>query len=331
MTDAEPKKPRPKRETLEVEIEGRPLTLSNQAKVLYPEAGFTKGQVVEYYQRIAPVVVPHLADRPLTLKRFPNGVGSMFFFEKNATKARPEWVKTVGIWGYGRGSELQFLLCNDTPTLVFIANLASLELHPALACAPELGSPTMVVFDLDPGPPADLATCCKAALVFREYFQQAGLEAVAKTSGNKGMQLYVPLNTPTSYDETKAWARGIAEDFEARYPDLFVSEMKKSIRDGKIFIDWSQNDANKTTIGVYSLRARARPTVSTPLTWEEIEGAASSGDASHLVFEAMQVLERVSRLGDLFAPALTLKQQLPAQPRAFTKKRGPRSRVPKPE
>jgi bifunctional non-homologous end joining protein LigD len=326
MSD-EPKKPRAKRETLEVEVEGRALTLSNQAKVLYPEAGFTKGQVVDYYQRIAPVLVPHLKNRPLTLKRYPNGVNSMFFFEKNATKSRPEWVQTVGIWGYGRGSELQFMLCNDTPTLVYVANLASLELHPALACAPDLASPTMVVFDLDPGPPADLATCCKAALVFREYFQKVGLTAVAKTSGNKGMQLYVPLNTPTTYDETKAWARGVAEDFETRYPDLFVSEMKKSVRDGKVFVDWSQNDANKTTIGVYSLRARARPTISTPISWEEIEGGVAG--ASHLVFEAAQVLERVARLGDLFAPALSLKQQLPAEPRAFTKKRAPRARVAK--
>lgn len=327
-TEPEPKK-KPKRETIDVEVEGKTLTLSNQAKVLYPECGFTKGAVVDYYQRIAPVLVPHLTNRPLTLKRYPNGVNSMFFFEKNATKSRPEWVKTVGIWGYGRGSELQFMLCNDTPTLVYIANLAGLELHPALACAPELASPTMVVFDLDPGPPANLATCCKAALVFRELFAKEGLVSVAKTSGNKGMQLYVPLNTPTTYDETKGWARAIAEQFEAEHPDLFVSQMKKSVRDGKIFIDWSQNDANKTTISVYSLRARARPTVSTPLSWEEIEGAAKSGDASHLVFEAPQVLERVAKVGDLFAPALTVKQLLPAGPRSATKKRAPRARVPK--
>ena len=322
MTE-ETKKPRARRETIEVEVEGRPLTLSNQAKVLYPEAGFTKGQVVDYYQRIAPVLVPHLTNRPLTLKRFPNGVNSMFFFEKNATKSRPEWVKTVGIWGHGRGSELNFILCNDTPTLVYLANLAALELHPALACAPELESPSLVVFDLDPGPPADLATCCKAAIVFREYFDKLGLEAVAKTSGNKGMQLYVPLNTPTSYDETKSWARGVAEAFEARFPEFFLSEMKKSLREGKIFIDWSQNDANKTTISVYSLRARERPTVSTPISWEEIEGAAASGDASHLVFEAGQVLTRVQTLGDLFAPALTLKQQLPDSPRASNPRRAP--------
>jgi bifunctional non-homologous end joining protein LigD len=323
VDDAEPKK-RPKRETVEVEVEGRALTLSNQAKVLYPGSGFTKGQVVDYYRRIAPVLVPHYRQRPLTLKRYPNGVDGMFFFEKNATKSRPDWVQTVGIWGYGRGSELQFVLCNDTPTLVFLANLAALELHLALACAPQLDSPTMVVFDLDPGPPADLVTCCKAALVFREYFQSKGLQAIAKTSGNKGMQLYVPLNTPTTYDETKAWARGLAEEFEEKYPELFVSEMKKSVRDGKIFIDWSQNDANKTTIGVYSLRARERPRVSTPLSWEEIELAAKSGDASPLVFEAEQVLARVEKVGDLFAPALTLKQDLPAEPRAATKKRAKR-------
>lgn len=322
----QPKKRRAKRETVEVEVDGRDLTLSNLAKVLYPEAGFTKGEVIDYYRRIAPVLVPHLADRPLTLKRYPNGVDSMFFFEKNATKSRPEWVKTVGIWGYGRGSELQFMLCNDTPTLVYIANLAGLELHPALACAPELESPTMVVFDLDPGPPADLVTCCKAALVFREYFREAGLEAVAKTSGNKGMQLYVPLNTLTTYEDTKGWARAIAEAFEARFPELFVSEMKKSVRDGKVFIDWSQNDANKTTISVYSLRARARPTVSTPISWQEIAKAAETGDPSPLVFEAGAVLERVKQLGDLFAPALTLKQQLPDSPRASTKKRAPRAR-----
>lgn len=310
-----------KSESIIAELDGRQLTLTNPSKVLYPEAGFLKGQVVDYYLNIAPVLVPHLANRPLTLKRFPNGVDHEFFFEKNATKHRPEWIQTVGIWGYGRGGELQFILCNDRPTLVFVANLAALELHPALACNPQLDCPTMVVFDLDPGPPADLATCCKAALVFKEYFAKAGLQAVAKTSGNKGMQLYVPLNTPTTYDETKAWARGIAEQFEEQYPDLFVSEMKKSVRDGKVFIDWSQNDANKTTISVYSLRARARPTVSTPISWDEIAEAAAKGDASQLVFEAPQVLERVQKVGDLFAPALTLKQDLPAEPRSVTKKR----------
>ncbi len=322
-----PKKP--KRETIEAEIEGRALTLSNQSKVLYPEAGFTKGQVVDYYRRIAPVLLPHLRDRPLTLKRYPNGVGAMYFFEKNATKSRPEWVRTVPIWGHGRGADLHYLLCDDTATLVFAANLAALELHPSLSCARSLETPTMVVFDLDPGPPADLVTCCKAALVFRALFETMGLQSVAKTSGNKGMQLYVPLNTPTTYDDTKSFARAIAEDFEQQHPDLFVAEMKKSVRDGKIFVDWSQNDFNKTTIGVYSLRARERPTVSTPISWAEIERTAESLDARALVFEPDQVLARVEAHGDLFAPAVELRQVLPDGPRAATKKRAPRARKPK--
>lgn len=323
---AAPKAKKAKRETVDVEIDGRALTLSNQAKVLYPEAGFTKGQVVDYYRAVAPVLLPHLRDRPLTLKRYPHGVDGMFFFEKNATKSRPDWIRTVPIWGYGRGAELHYLLCDDLPTLVFAANLAALELHPSLSCARALEVPTMVVFDLDPGPPADIVTCCKAALVFRDLFDAAGLTAVAKTSGNKGMQLYVPLNTPTTYDDTKGWARAIAEDFEARYPDLFVSEMKKSVRDGKVFVDWSQNDFNKTTIGVYSLRARARPTVSTPIGWDEIAQTAESGDPTRLVFEAADVVARVAAHGDLFAPAVTLQQAVPDAPRAATKKRAPRAR-----
>ena len=309
-------------EKVAVDVEGHTLTLSNLPKVLYPEAGFTKAAVIEYYRCIAPVLVPHLENRPLTLKRYPNGVDSMFFFEKNAGRSTPAWVKTVGIWGSGRGEDLQFILCNDAATLVYLANLASLELHPALACTPKLESPTMVVFDLDPGPPAELAACCKAAVVLREYFERAGLISFAKTSGNKGLQLYVPLNTPTTYDDTKAWARGVAEHFEARFPEFFISEMKKSLRAGKIFVDWSQNDANKTTVSVYSLRARERPTVSTPVSSEEIEEVARSGDARPLIFEAEQVLQRVERDGDLFAPTLTLEQKLPDSPRVETKKRG---------
>jgi bifunctional non-homologous end joining protein LigD len=328
MDSAEPRKSKHARETLDVEIDGRTLTLSNQAKVLYPQTGFTKGQLVDYYRRVAPILVPHLRGRPLTLKRFPNGVDGKFFFEKNATKHRPEWIETVPIWGYGRGAELEYLLCNDTATLVFAANLAAIELHPSLSRADDLQRPTMVVFDLDPGPPADIVSCCKAALVFRELFDAAGLQSVVKTSGNKGMQLYVPLNTATTYDDTKGWARAIAEAFEQEHPDLFVSEMTKSVRTGKIFVDWSQNDFNKTTIGVYSLRARERPTVSTPITWDEVEACASSGDGRSLVFEAEQVVARVDAMGDLFAPALTVSQQLPVGPRAETTNRAPRGRKP---
>jgi bifunctional non-homologous end joining protein LigD len=310
------------RQTTLVEVDGRTLTLSNLTKVLYPHAAFTKAQVIDYYRRIAPVMLPHLRDRPLTLKRYPNGVDGMNFFEKNATKAKPEWVKTVPIFGYGRGDHLHFILCNDTPTLVFVANLAALELHPSLSRAPQLLRPTDVVFDLDPGPPADLATCCKAALVVRKALDALGLTAFAKTSGSKGMQLYVPLNTEATYEDTKGFARAIAETLEATMPDLFVSEMSKSLRDGKIFVDWSQNDFTKTTIAVYSLRARERPRVSMPITWDEVEAAAASGDASALVFEAPAALERVEKQGDLFEKTLTLRQPLPDAPRAETQRRG---------
>jgi bifunctional non-homologous end joining protein LigD len=313
-----------KRETTAVEVEGRALTLSNLSKVLYPQAGFTKAQVIEYYRRVAPVLLPHLRDKPLTLKRYPNGVDGMHFFEKNATKGRPEWVKTTPIWGYGRGDHLHFILCNDLPTLVFIANLAAIELHPTLSLAQTLMSPAVVVFDLDPGPPADLVTCCKAALILRRML---GLEAFPKTSGSKGMQLYVPLNTPATYEDTKGWARAIAVQLERELPELFVSEMSKSLRDGKIFLDWSQNDVTKTTVSVYSLRARERPRVSMPVTWEEVEAAAKKGDASGLVFEAEAALERIEEKGDLFTPVLTLKQKLPDSPRVETERRGrPRPR-----
>jgi bifunctional non-homologous end joining protein LigD len=318
------------RETTTVDVEGRSLTLSNLSKVLYPATGFTKAEVIDYYRRIAPVLVPHLHDKPLTLKRYPNGVEGMHFFEKNATKHRPEWIKTTPIFGYGRGEHLHFILCDDTPTLVFIANLAAIELHPALSHAQTLESPSSVVFDLDPGPPADLATCCKAALILRRMFEKAGLTAFAKVSGGKGMQLFVPLNTPKSYWDTKGWSRAIALELERVMPELFLSDMSKSLREGKIFIDWSQNDATKTTISVYSLRARERPRVSTPVTWDEIEAAAASGDASPLVFEPKQVLARVEKHGDLFAEVLTLKQHLPAEPRAELQRRGgaPRRRRP---
>lgn len=301
-----PKKP--KRETIDVEIEGRTLTLSNQSKVLYPEAGFTKGQVVDYYRRIAPVLLPHLRDRPLTLKRYPNGVGAMYFFEKNATKSRPEWVRTVPIWGHGRGADLHYLLCDDTATLVFAANLAALELHPSLSCARSLETPTMVVFDLDPGPPADLVTCCKAALVFRALFETMGLQSVAKTSGNKGMQLYVPLNTPHTHEHASSFALAVAQLLEKRLPRDVVSVMAKAARGGKVFIDWSQNSRHKTTIAVYSLRGRDRPTVSTPLTWDEVDHGA---DGEPLEFETVDVLARVATHGDLFAEVVTREQHLP--------------------
>ena len=297
-----------------VEVGGRQLTLSNLEKVLYPEAGFTKGQVIDYYTRIAPVLVPHLAGRPLTLKRYPNGVAGPFFYEKNCPKHRPPWVATTPVFGGRKGETMDYCVADDLPTLVWMANLAALELHPSLSRGSEIGRPTMLVFDLDPGPPAALLECTRVALLLKEVLDGMGLESFVKTSGSKGLQLYAPLNTAVTYDETKAFAHALAKVLEARHPQQVLSLMKKELRTGKVFIDWSQNDEHKTTVSIYSLRARPRPTVSTPVTWDEIAEAGDSGDADHLVFEAPDVLARVEEHGDLFAPVLGLEQRLPEPP-----------------
>lgn len=294
-----------------VEIQDKRLALSNLEKVLYPTAKFTKGQVIDYYARIAPVLVPHLAGRPLTLKRYPNGVDSEFFFEKNATKHRPDWVKTAPIWSEGNNRDVNYILANDLATLVWVANLAGIELHPSLSKVKNIESPTMMVFDLDPGPPANIVQCCQVAFWLREIFERFGLQSFPKTSGSKGLQIYVPLNSPTSYDETKPFAHALARLLEDEHRELVVSDMKKALRTGKVLVDWSQNDQHKTTIAVYSLRARERPTVSTPVSWEEVERAFKKKDAELLRFEAEQVLKRVEKMGDMFAPTLDLKQKLP--------------------
>jgi bifunctional non-homologous end joining protein LigD len=294
-----------------VEIQGKHLSLTNLDKVLYPATGFTKGQVIDYYARIAPVLLPHLAGRPLTLKRYPEGVDKEYFFEKNATKHRPEWVKTAPIWSEGNQRNINYILANDLPTLVWIANLASIELHPSLSLAKDISSPRSMVFDLDPGAPGDIVQCCQVGIWLRDIFQHFGLQSFPKTSGSKGLQIYVPLNTPTSYEVTKTFAHALARLLENDHRELVVSDMKKQLRVGKVFVDWSQNDEHKTTISVYSLRAREHPTVSTPVKWEEVEQALKKKDATLLVFEAGQVLERVQKMGDLFEPVLTLKQKLP--------------------
>src|SRR5579864_4010190 len=294
-----------------VEVGGRRLKLTNLDKVLYPKAGFTKGQVIDYYARIAPVLVPHLAGKPLTLKRYPNGVDQEFFFEKNATKHRPDWVKTVPIWSEGNQRDVNYILANDLATLVWTANLAAIELHPSLSLAKDIASPRSMVFDLDPGPPANIVQCCQVGVWLRDIFEHFGLQSFPKTSGSKGLQIYVPLNSPTSYDATKPFAHALARLLENEHRELVVSDMKKQLRVGKVFVDWSQNDDHKTTVSVYSLRARERPTVSTPVKWEEVEQALKKKDASWLVFEASQVLDRVHEMGDLFKPVLTLKQRLP--------------------
>jgi len=294
-----------------IEVNGQHLKLTNLDKVLYPAAGFTKGQVIDYCARIAPVLVPHLSGRPLTLKRYPEGVDHQYFFEKNATQYRPEWVKTAPVWSEHNHRNVNYILANDLPTLIWVANLASIELHPSLSLAKSLACPTMMVFDLDPGPPANIVECCQVGMWLRQVFEHFGLRSFPKTSGSKGLQIYVPLNTPTSYDVTKAFANALARLLENDHKELVVSDMKKQLRVGKVFVDWSQNDEHKTTISVYSLRARERPTVSTPVKWEEVEQALKKKAAGPLVFEAGDVLARVDKMGDLFEGVLTLKQKLP--------------------
>jgi bifunctional non-homologous end joining protein LigD len=294
-----------------VEVEGRKLKLSNLEKILYPAAGFTKGQVIDYSVRIAPVLVPHLAGRPLTMKRYPEGVDHEYFFEKNAPMHRPDWVKTAPVWSESNHRTINFILADDLATLVWIANLASIELHPSLSLAADVATPTMIVFDLDPGPPADIVQCAQVGIWVRDIFEHFGLQSFPKTSGSKGMQVYVPLHTKTTYEQTKSFAHAIARLLEQEHPELVVSDMKKAVRTNKVFVDWSQNDQHKTTISVYSLRARERPTVSTPVTWEEVEQALKKKDASRLAFEAKDVLARVEKMGDLFGPVQTLKQKLP--------------------
>jgi bifunctional non-homologous end joining protein LigD len=299
----------PPAKRLEVAVGDRTLSLSNLDKVLYPRAGFTKGQVIEYYTRIAPVLLPHLRARPLTLKRYPNGVEDKFFYEKRCPAHRPDWVTTTPVWSGRNEGEIDFCLCEDLPTIVWLANLADLELHTPMARAPEMDHPTMIAFDLDPGPPATIVECAQVALELRRAFAFWGLEAFPKTSGSKGMQVYLPLNTPVTYADTREFSHGLARLLERRDPDRVVADMKKTLRTGKVFVDWSQNDRHKTTVNVYSLRAMERPTVSTPLAWEEVEEVAASGVG--LSFTSDEVLERVRSHGDLFAPVQTLEQELP--------------------
>jgi bifunctional non-homologous end joining protein LigD len=291
---------------VEVEVEGRRLRLSNLDKPMYPRAGFSKGQVIDYYTRAAPALLPHLRDRPLTLKRYPNGVEGQHFYEKQCPGHRPDWVATARIRTGRR--EIDFCLCNDLPTLVWAANLADLELHPSLSLAARVEHPTAMAFDLDPGEPAGLAECCEVALLLRDALAHLGLDSYPKSSGSKGMQVYVPLNVKAvTYERTKPFAHALARHLEGQNAKLVVSSMKKSLRQGKVLIDWSQNDEHKTTVCVYSLRARERPTVSTPLRWEEVE----RGDPDGLVFEAEDALGRIEEHGDLFAPVIEQRQELP--------------------
>jgi bifunctional non-homologous end joining protein LigD len=308
-----------------VDIDGHRVNLTNLDKVLYPASGFTKAEVVDYYARIAPVLLPHLFGRHLTLKRFPDGVDGTSFFEKRCPSHRPAWVRTVAVArssGRGRGRSgaeeepITFCTAADTATLVWLANLAAIELHAPMALAAAPDQPTAVVFDLDPGAPADLVSCCEIALWLRDALGRLGLGCWPKTSGSKGLQIYVPLNTPTTHEASSAFARAMARALERERPEQVVSTQRKDARVGRVLIDWSQNSWHKTTISVYSLRARTRPTVSTPVDWDEVDQVALSGDGTSLVFEAQAVLDRVATNGDLFAPVLRERQELPLLPAA---------------
>ena len=301
-------------ETRQVEVEGKELRLTNLDKVLYPQAGFTKGEMVDYYAKVAPAIVPHLSGRAVTLRRFPEGVEDLdsAFFEKRCPKHRPKWVKTTRVQAGPNAGKIDFCVCDGLPTLVWMAQLAAIELHPSLSRGRAPKRPTVLAFDLDPGPPADVVDCSRVALRLREVLAQLQLESFVKTSGSKGMQLYVPLNTKTSYEMTRPFAQALAQLIAKQDPESVLAKMgKKTDRSGKVLIDWYQNNERKTTISVYSLRARERPTVSTPVTWDEVEAVAESSDGSKLVFEASEVLERIEKHGDLFAPVLELKQELP--------------------
>jgi bifunctional non-homologous end joining protein LigD len=293
-----------------VTVGGHRLKLTNQDKVLYPQVGFTKGDLIAYYRAIAPALLPHLKGRPLTMKRYPNGVDESFFYQKESPAHRPEWVKTVPIWSRSNRRDVNFTVIENLATLVWAANLADIELHTSLSLAKDVARPTTMVFDLDPGPPATIVECCEVGLALRDALTSLGLQGFPKTSGSKGLQIYAPLNTPADYDGTKGFARAMARHLEQEH-DRVVSNMRKDLRGGKVLVDWSQNDDMKTTVCVYSLRAKSRPTVSTPLHWEEVEAAVERRDPDMLVFEAADVLDRVERHGDLFEPVRRLKQKLP--------------------
>jgi bifunctional non-homologous end joining protein LigD len=295
-----------------VEVEGHALKLSNLDKVLYPAAHFRKGEVLDYYARIAPVLLPHLADRYVTLKRYPDGVDSTPFYEKNCPSYKPDWMGTNDMKDTTTATgTIKFCRIDSLAALTWVANLAALELHTSMARAPDPETPTMVVFDLDPGPPAGLLDCLEVGLWIRHVLSDLGLETVVKTSGSKGLQVYLPLNTPTTHDEAAAFSRTIAQLLEQAHPDRVVSLQRKELRKGKVLVDWSQNSRHKTTVCTYSLRASERPTVSTPLAWDEVEAAADADDVAAITFEAPEVLDRVAAVGDLFGPALTLRQMLP--------------------
>ena len=294
-------------ERVHVEVDGHRLAVSNLDKVMYPMVGFTKAQVIDYYVRVAPVMLPHIEDRGITLRRWPDGVTEDSFFEKRCPSHRPGWVGTCLGPGDRRGG-IEYCRLDSIAALAWTANLAALEIHSPMSRCGAIDSPTMLVFDLDPGDPATIIECAQVALEIRDVLDTVGLASFPKTSGSKGMQLYIPLNTPHEHDHASDFALAVAQLLEQKLPKLVLSNMTKKLRKGKVFIDWSQNSRHKTTIAPYSLRAKDRPTVSTPLTWDEV---ADGADGEPLGFDALEVLDRIDEQGDLFAETLTLEQELP--------------------
>jgi bifunctional non-homologous end joining protein LigD len=295
----------------ELKFGDKHVPVSNLEKVLYPKVRFTKSDVINYYIRVSKFILPHLKGRPITLKRYPNGVEAEFFYEKRCPPYRPKWIKTAPVWSEGHQADIHFCVMDDLPSLVWAANLADIEIHTYMARAAKIDCPTMIVFDLDPGTPADILQCCEVAFLLKAKLDKLKLQSFPKTSGSKGLQLYVPLNTPTSYDATKPFAKALAESLTREHPELIVARMEKALRAGKIFVDWSQNDRHKTTVCVYSLRAKDRPTVSTPVTWDELRTALKQHSVEKLTFDSEAALHRAEKLGDLFEPVLKLKQKMP--------------------
>ena len=300
-----------KRTTTTVEIEGHQIELSNLEKVLYPETGFTKGQLIDYYVRIAPVLLPHLKGRPLTMKRYPNGVNGQFFYEKNCPVHRPEWVDTTAVWSEGNNRWMDYCTINELATLVWVANLASIELHPSLSLGKKIEQPTYIVFDLDPGPPATIVQCCQVACGCGKSLSSSGWRASRRRPARRDCRFTFRSTPPSPTSRPSHSRKAIARLLEDAHRDMVVSDMKKALRTNKVFVDWSQNDQYKTTVCVYSMRAKDRPTVSTPVTWKEVEQCLKKGDPELLVFTSDQTLARVEKDGDLWAPILKMKQKLP--------------------
>jgi bifunctional non-homologous end joining protein LigD len=293
------------RDETRVAVEGREINISNLDKVLFPAAGFTKGQLIDYYAKVGPAMLPHIADRPLTMKRFPDGVEKQFFYEKHVPSHAPEWVRTIDVPSADGEDGVEYTVIDELPTLVWAAQLGAIELHVPLWRIGRRrklpGPPDLIVFDLDPGEGTDIVECCSVGLLVRQMLDDLGLEGLAKTSGSKGLQVYAKLKGKATWDKSRTDAHDVATALEKSHPDQVISVMRKSLRKGKVFIDWSQNHPAKTTVAVYSVRGRAQPTASTPVTWEEVETCAAVGKASLLEFTATQVIDRVNEMGDLFA------------------------------